>query len=188
MKRTTLFVVPALIASLSGCVMVNPNAVRYQETRRLNTVQEATVMGVRPVMVEGGTSGAGAVTGSMIGSMAGASIGGYRDGFFGSILGAVAGAVVGNEVERSATRQASVELTLQLANGDRRMIVQGQGNEYFQPGDRVVVISDGYHARVTHATVTAPVRPAPAATPAPAPAPAPAPTSDGRPAPIYTPR
>jgi len=89
-------------------------------------------------------------------------------------------------MERSANRRAAVELTLQLRNGDRRMIVQGQGNEYFQPGDPVVVISDGYHARVTHATVNAPVRTAPP--PAPAAAPAPAPTTDGRPAPIYTPR
>lgn len=186
MKRFNLFVIPALLAGLSGCVVMDPDAVNYRETRRLNSVQEATVLSVRPVTVEGGTTGAGVVTGSMIGSMAGASIGGYRDSFIGSILGAVAGAVVGNEVERSATRRAAVELTLQLRNGDRRMIVQGQGNEYFQPGDPVVVISDGYHARVTHATVNAPVRTAPP--PAPAAAPAPAPSTDGRPAPIYTPR
>lgn len=192
MKRSSLLVIPALLAGLSGCVVMDPNAVNYQETRRLNSVQEATVLSVRPVTVEAGTSGAGAMTGSMIGSMAGASMGGYRDSFIGSILGAVAGAVVGNEVERSANRRAAVELTLQLRNGDRRMIVQGQGNEYFQPGDPVVVISDGYHARVTHATVNAPVRGAapPVAAPAaaPAPPPTPAPTPDGRPAPIYTPR
>lgn len=183
MNRTSLFVVPALLAALSGCVTVDPNVVSYRETQRMSTVQEATVLSVRPVVVDGSQSGAGAMAGGMIGSVAGSSVGGYRDSFVGSILGAVAGAVVGNAVERSATQQSAVELTLQLRNGDRRMVVQGTGNEYFQPGDAVVVISNGYRARVTHAAVNAPVHSAPAAAPT-----APAPTPDGRPAPIYTPR
>jgi outer membrane lipoprotein SlyB len=180
MNRTSLLVVPTLIACLAGCVTVDPNVVSIHETQRMSTVQEATVLSVRPVTVDGSQSGAGAVAGSMIGSVAGSSVGGYRDSFIGSILGAVAGAVVGNAVERNATRQDGVELTLQLRNGDKRLVIQGNGNEYFQPGDAVVVISSGYRARVTHAAVNAPVRQAPApTTPEPVP---------GTPAPVYSPR
>lgn len=182
MNRTALLIVPALIASLAGCVTVDPNVVSYHETQRMSSVQEATVLAVRPVTVDGSQSGAGAMAGGMIGSMAGSSVGGYRDSFVGSILGAVAGAVVGNAVERNATRQNAVELTLQLKNGDKRLVIQGTGNEVFQPGDPVVVISNGYRARVTHASVNGPARVAPA------PAPIAAPEQAERPQPVYTPR
>ena len=49
------------------------------------------------------------------------------------VLGAVAGAVVGNVIERSATREESLEIMVQLRNGERRAIVQAKGRE-LQPG------------------------------------------------------
>jgi outer membrane lipoprotein SlyB len=175
----SLLIIPALLAPLAGCVTANPDVVSYGQTQRMSTVQDATVIAVRSVLIDGQQSGTGAVAGGMVGSIAGSSIGGYRDGFIGSILGAVAGAVVGNAVERGTTAQNGVELTLQLKNGDKRMVIQGNGNESFQPGDAVMVISDGYRARVTHA--------APGATAAPA-APAYMPPAESRPAPVYSPR
>lgn len=188
----------ALAAALAGCVTANPDVIPAHEAQRLSTVQEATVIAVRPVTLEGSQSGGGSAIGAVAGSVAGSQIGGYRDGFVGSIIGFVAGAVVGNAIERNATRESGVELTLQLRNGDKRMIVQGQGRETFQPGDTVVVVSNGYRARVSHAPAGsgggALPAPAPAST-LPAPVYSPAGTASAasgggaqRAAPVYTPR
>jgi len=183
MNRPALLALPALLLALAGCVSVNPDTVTYGETQRMSTVQDAVVLSVRPIVIDGTQTGAGAMTGGMVGSMAGASIGGYRDGFVGSILGAVAGAVVGNAMERGATTQNGTELTLQLRNGDKRMVIQGNGRESFQPGDAVVVVSNGHRARVSRAPANTPPVIAPQA-----PAQPPTANPDGRPAPIYTPR
>lgn len=180
----------ALTLSLQGCVTANPDVIRNEDLQRMSTVQDATVLSVRQVVTEGSQSGAGVVVGSMVGSIAGSNVGGYRDGFIGSIIGAVAGAVVGNAVEQSASREAAVELTLQLRNGDKRMIIQGQGSEVFRPGDAVTVISNGYRARVVRASAPSSAAPMPPTAPVSSAPAAPAATSGvpDRPTPVYTPR
>lgn len=180
-----------LSALLGGCVVVHPDRVPAHQTQRLQSVQEATVLAVRPVMIDGQQSGGGSAIGAVVGSVAGSQIGGYRDGFVGSIVGFVAGAMIGNAIERDATRSNGIELTLQMRNGDKRMIVQGQGGESFQPGDVVSVVSDGYRARVSKLAV-APTAAAPAKPGLPPPVlsarPAMPPPATGASAPVYTPR
>jgi len=103
------------------------------------------------------------------------------------VLGAVAGAVVGNAIERSTTREDALEIIVQLRNGERVAIVQSQGDERFQPGDAVMVITQGRSARVARALPQVPVQ---ATTPEPppasqtvktAPAPAPSPVQSSGP-------
>src|SRR5574343_264297 len=172
MKRPHLALGLALAAALSGCVTANPDVVQPHQTGRLNTVQEATVVAVRAVAIDGSQSGCGAIVGAAAGTVLG-SQGGPRESFIGSVVGMVAGAMIGNAIERSATREGGVELTLQMKNGGTRMIVQGQGAEVFRPGDAVIVVSDGQRARVSRAS---------AGTAAPA-----APATPALPAPVYTP-
>ena len=62
--------------------------------------------------------------------------------------GAVVGAVVGNAVERFGTRESAVEILLQLSSGERRAIVQAEGNEAFKPGDAVILVTTGGKTRV----------------------------------------
>lgn len=190
MKRPHLALGLALAAALSGCVTANPDVVQPHQTGRLNTVQEATVVAVRAVAIDGSQSGGGAIVGAAAGTVLG-SQGGPRESFIGSVVGMVAGAMIGNAIERSATREGGVELTLQMKNGGTRMIVQGQGAEVFRPGDAVIVVSDGQRARVSRAPAGAA---APVATPAlPAPVYTPSGSASGgdggtRQAPVYTPR
>jgi outer membrane lipoprotein SlyB len=75
----------------------------------------------------------------------------------------VAGAVLGNAIERSSTREESLEILVQLRNGERRAIVQARGSESFQPGDAVIIVTTGGKARVSRNFGAAP-----AASPAPA--------------------
>jgi outer membrane lipoprotein SlyB len=140
-----------LVLVLSACSTTSPDVVQRGDAQRLSTVQDATVLSVRPVTVDGTQSGVGSVAGGVVGGVAGASVGGRREGIIVGVLGAVAGAVAGNAIERSATREDAVELLLRLRNGERRAIVQARGNENLMPGDAVILVMTGGKARVTRA-------------------------------------
>jgi len=140
---------------LSACSTTSPDMVQRGDAQRLSNVQDATVLSVRPVTVDGTQTGAGSVAGGVIGGVAGASVGGRREGIIVGVLGALAGAVAGNAIERSATRENAVEILLQLRDGQRRAIVQATGTEVLVPGDAVLLVNTGSKTRVTKA----PVRP-----------------------------
>lgn len=141
----------ALVVSLAACSTSNPDVIQRGDAQRLSTVQDATVLSVRSVTVDGSQSGAGAVTGGVIGGVAGSSVGGSREGVIVGVLGAVAGAAIGNVVERTTTREDAVEILLQMRNGERRAIVQAKGNEALQPGEPVILVSNGGKTRVMRA-------------------------------------
>lgn len=140
-----------MVLALSACSTTSPDVVQRGDAQRLSTVQDATVLSVRAVTVDGTQSGIGSVAGGLVGGVAGSSVGGRREGIVVGVLGAVAGAVAGNAIERAATREDAVEILLQMRNGERRAIVQARGNENLQPGDAVVLIMTGGKARVTRA-------------------------------------
>jgi outer membrane lipoprotein SlyB len=153
MKRI-LIVVAA--ASLAACSTTSPDVIQRGDAQRLSQVQDATVLSVRPVTVEGSQSGIGATAGGVVGGVAGSSVGGHREGIVVGVLGAVAGAVVGNAVERAGTREDAVEILVQLKNGERRAIVQAKGNETLNPGEPVILVTTGGKTRVTKAPQVAP--------------------------------
>lgn len=169
MIRTTasLGLMAALL--LAGCATSNPDVISRHDAQRLSTVVDATVLTVRPVTVTGQQSGAGAVAGGAIGAIAGASAGHPRNAGAYSLLGAVAGAVLGNAVEFGSTQEASLELLVQLRNGERRAIVQGVGSDVFRPGDAVMLVSSGGRVRVTRTPDGLPPQPAPGSLPTPVP-------------------
>jgi len=140
-----------LVVLLSACSTTSPDVVQRGDAQRLSTVQDATVLSVRAVTVDGTQSGTGSIAGGLVGGVAGSSVGGRREGIVVGVLAAVAGAVAGNAIERSVTREDAVEILLQLRNGDRRAIVQARGNETLMPGDAVILVMTGGKARVTRA-------------------------------------
>ena len=143
----------AVILALAGCATSSPDVISRNDAQRMSTVVDATVLTVRNVTVDGSQSGAGAVAGGVVGGIAGASVGGRRESAAIGVLGAVAGAVLGNAIERSGTREESLEIMVQLRNGERRAVVQAKGTETFNPGDAVIIISTGSKARVSRAPV-----------------------------------
>lgn len=159
----------ALMLALAGCATSSPDVISRQEAQRLATVEDATVLSVRPVTVDGSQSGAGAVAGGAVGAMAGSSVGGHRESGIYGVLGAVAGAVAGNVIERSTTQEASLELMLQLRNGQRRAVVQAAGSETFKPGDAVIIVNSGGRVRVTRAPAVSVPQSTPETPPAPVP-------------------
>lgn len=140
-----------LVASLAACATSNPDVVPRSEAQRLSTLQDATVLSVRTVTVDGSQSGAGAVAGGVVGGIAGSSVGGRRESAIVGVLGAVAGAAIGNAVERASTQEESLEIIVQLRNGDRRSLIQAKGKEKFEPGDAVILVSTNGKVRVMRA-------------------------------------
>ena len=69
-----------LVLVVSACSTTSPDVVQRGDAQRLSTVQDATVLSVRPVTVEGTQSGMGSVAGGLVGGVAGSSVGGRREG------------------------------------------------------------------------------------------------------------
>lgn len=137
--------------ALAACTTTSPDVIQRGDAQRLSQVQDATVLSVRPVVVEGNQSGLGATAGGVVGGVAGSSVGGRREAVVVGVLGAVAGAVVGNAVERMGTREEAVEVLVQLRNGERRAIVQAKGNETLVSGEAVILVTTGGKTRVSRA-------------------------------------
>jgi outer membrane lipoprotein SlyB len=170
MTKTPLIAVLAL--ALTACATSSPDVVQRGDAQRLSQVQDATVLSVRPVTIDGSQSGAGGMTGGVLGGIAGSARSSGRESVAIGVVGAVAGAVIGNAVERAATKEDGLEILVQLRNGERRAIVQAKGNESLVAGDPVILVMTGGKTRVMRAPAVAPAAaPAPIGTPVP-PAPA----------------
>ena len=138
-------------ATFAACTTTNPDVIQKGDAQRLSQVQDATVLSVRPVVVDGNQTGGGAVAGGVIGGISGASVGGRREAVAVGVLAAVVGSVVGNAIERTATREDAIEFLLQLKNGERRTLVQAKGGELFNPGDAVILVTTGAKTRIVRA-------------------------------------
>ena len=143
--------IATMVVALAACTTTNPDVIQRGDAQRLSQVQDATVLSWRPVTVDGSQSGVGAVAGAVAGGVAGGSVGGSREGVIVGVLGAVAGAAIGNAVERGTTKEQAVEILLQLRNGERRAIVQAQGNEHFASGAPVIIVTTGGQSRAMRA-------------------------------------
>lgn len=148
---------------LGACSTTSPDVISQGDAQKLSQVEDAVVLNVRPVVVEGNQSGFGGATGAVLGGAAGmgASSNNTSSAMIG-VAGAVVGGIVGNAVERYGTRENALEILLQMPNGTRRSIVQAAGNEAFKPGDAVILVTTGGKTRV----MQAPKGTAPAAQPA----------------------
>lgn len=154
---TSLALTTAL--ALTACATSSPDVIQRNDAQRLSQVQDATVLNVRPVVVDGSQSGVGGVAGGVTGAIAGSSVGGRREGAVVGVIGAVAGAVIGNAIERSTTREEALEIIVQLRNGERRSIIQAKGAETFNSGDPVILVTTGGKTRVTRAPAVVPAAP-----------------------------
>lgn len=148
--------IAASVVALAACSTTSPDVVQRGDAQRLSQVQDATVLSVRPVTVDGSQSGIGGAAGGVVGAIAGSSVGGHRESAVVGVLGAVAGAALGNAIERSATKEEAVEILVQLRNGERRSVVQAKGNEVLTPGEAVILVTTGGKTRVTRAPAISP--------------------------------
>jgi len=141
----------AIALTVAGCATYSSSSGVYQsgQAQREQIVRFGTIESVRQVQIQRQDSGVGTLGGAAVGGVAGSAIGAGRGSIIGAIVGAVAGGVAGTAIENSANQRPGYELTVRLDNGEMRAIVQ-EADEFFQPGDRVRILSRGGLSRVTH--------------------------------------
>jgi outer membrane lipoprotein SlyB len=142
----------AIVAVLGACASSSPDVIQRGDAQRMAKVEDAVVLTVRSVVVDGSQSGIGAAVGGVAGAVGGyAGSGVQREGQVLGMLAGVAGAAAGNAIERFATREEAWEILLQLKGGDRRSVVQAKAGEVFAPGDAVILVTTGNKVRVAKA-------------------------------------
>lgn len=141
-----------VVGMLGACASSNPDVISRNEAQRMAKVEDAVVLSVRTVTVDGSQSGIGAAVGGVTGAIGGFSSSGVqREAQVLGVLVGVAGAAAGNAIERLATREEAYEVLVQLKGGERRAIVQAKGSEKLEPGDAVLIITSGGKVRVSKA-------------------------------------
>lgn len=151
-KLISLTLAVVAVATLAACANSSPDLIRRSDTQTMSQVQDAVVLSVRTVTVDGSQSGVGGAVGGVVGAIAGsAGSGVQREQNVLGVLGAVAGAAAGNAIERLSTKEEAVEVIVQLTNGERRAIVQAKGGETLLAGDKVVIVTSGGKVRVSRA-------------------------------------
>jgi outer membrane lipoprotein SlyB len=134
----------ACASSMSGSVY------KRGEARAKAAVEYGVVEAVRRVRIEGTKSRVGESAGAVLGG-AGAVYGARNSGGYGQAAagagGAVVGGLAGAAAEELLTRSGGLEITIRLDSGRPIAVVQA-GQENFQPGDRVLVVT-GEETRVT---------------------------------------
>ncbi|GAB4349591.1 MAG: glycine zipper 2TM domain-containing protein [Immundisolibacter sp.] len=139
-----------LTAHLAGCASSNAgNVYSRAEARQAQVVKFGTIEAIQPVRIEGTRSYLGAATGAVLGGLAGSAVGGGTGQKAAVVAGAVAGGVAGQAAEQLLTRADGLELTIRLENGNVMAIVQEQGEQSFQVGQRVRVVQHNGTYRVS---------------------------------------
>jgi outer membrane lipoprotein SlyB len=140
-----------IVGVLAGCAYPSPSGSTYQyyQTQNEQLVRTGTVESIRNVTIANPESGVGALSGAALGGLAGSNIGAGKGEAAGAIVGALAGGLLGQRVEQGVGNKAGLELTVRLDSGELVAITQA-ADEYFRPGDRVRLLSNGQTTRVTH--------------------------------------
>lgn len=140
------------VVVLTACASSSPDMIQRGEAQRMAVVEDAVVLSVRTVTVDGSQSGVGATVGGVVGAISGYGTSNVqREAQVVGVLAGVAGAAAGNLIERVTTREEALEVLVQLKNGERRAIVQAKASEKFEPGDAVIIITSGGKVRVAKA-------------------------------------
>jgi len=117
---------------------------------RAASVSYGTIIGTRPVQIQGGGSGVGTAAGAVAGGVAGSFIGGdWRSNALAGLGGAVLGGLAGNAIGRGVSSGQAVEFTIREDHGGDISVVQTD-EEGLRAGDRVVIIR-GDRTRISRA-------------------------------------
>ncbi len=87
------------------------------------------------------------IAGGALGAVAGNAIGGGSGRRLTTVGGLIGGAAAGNAIENAAARRAGLEITVQLDNGETRVIAQ-EADVPISAGQRVQIVTQGGTSRV----------------------------------------
>jgi outer membrane lipoprotein SlyB len=141
----------ALVAALPACAPQNTgSSVPVGAMGGAAYVSYGTIVGTRPVQVQGHGGGVGTIGGAAAGGIAGSFIGGdWRSNALAGLGGALVGGLAGSAIERGVTSGAAIEFIVREDRGSDIAVVQ-TNEEALQAGDRVV-ITRGDRVRISRA-------------------------------------
>ncbi|SDD00997.1 outer membrane lipoprotein [Paraburkholderia lycopersici] len=152
MRHLAATLLGSLAASLtlSGCeAPTSASTFTPAQAQQVMVVEVGVVETVRPVTIQPGPTGVGAIAGGALGGIAaGSTIGRGTGSVAAGIGGAVLGGVAGNAVEQRATQRAGLEIGVRLDSGQLISVTQDADQQFF-PGDRVRVLLGNNSVRVT---------------------------------------
>ena len=156
----------ALVAVVPACAPANTGStVSSRALGGAASVSFGTIVGSRPVTVQGGGTGVGTLGGAALGGVAGSAIGGgWRSNALGAIGGALVGGMAGTAIERGVSSGSAIEFVVREDRGGDIAVVQ-TNEEGLQVGDRVA-ISRSDRVRLARLGSGAPPPPAGVAGPA----------------------
>jgi len=150
LRSFSIFVAIAAMLFSAGCVSSKRGDVYSRDdARRVQQVEYATVVEVRPVQIEGTKSGIGTVAGGVIGGIAGSGVGGGTGRGIATAVGAIVGGIVGSAAEEAGTRNQGMEITVRDEKGKVFAIVQAGEPAEFAVGQRVRILRGYGETRVT---------------------------------------
>ncbi len=135
MKKFIATIALLATALLTGCA-----------TQSAAQTDAGTVMSIKYVYVNGGTSGVGAISGAALGGLTGSRVGQGNGRTAATILGAAAGGAFGRSVERNMNQYQAADYVVMLDSG-LQIAVSQQVMHELNIGDRVRVMGSG---RSTH--------------------------------------
>jgi outer membrane lipoprotein SlyB len=141
----------ALVALVPACAPQNTGStVSARALGGAASVSYGTIVGSRPVQVQGGGTGVGTLGGAAAGGIAGSFVGGdWRSRALMGLGGAVLGGVAGTAAERGLSSGTAIEFIVREDRGGDIAVVQ-TNEEALQVGDRVV-ITRGDRVRLSRA-------------------------------------
>lgn len=149
-KLCVISLLPLFLASCAQDSLTGDTVSRY-EAGRAQEVRIGTITSIRPVKIEGGSTG-GSLIGAGIGGLLGNQIGGGSGRTAATVGGALAGGALGSHAGQNITSRPGLEIEVRLEVGGRISVVQEDNpRESFSVGDRVRVITGGGgRTRVAH--------------------------------------
>lgn len=155
-RLAPLAVVLALGAGLAACAPAGNSTVSRGALGSSGYVSAGTIVGMRPVQVQGTRSGVGAAGGAVAGGLIGSTIGGdWRARTVAGVVGALAGGLAGGAIEEGVTSGNAMEFIIRDDNGQMRSVVQT--NELNLAVGERVIMSQTDRVRLSRAGGAAPV-------------------------------
>ena len=143
-------VVAGSLAVVAGCAnrSASSSVYTYGQAQQEQIVRTGTVVSVRSITIQDDrSSGAGVLAGGALGGVAGNAVGGGSGRALATVGGAILGGLLGNTVENQVGKKQGLEITVQLDNGETRVVAQ-EADVALASGQRVRLISGGGPTRV----------------------------------------
>lgn len=143
----------AAALGLTGCA--NPDVYSgdvygSRAAKQAQNVTYATVVSVRPVLIQAGDENPnliGTLGGGAVGGILGHQIGGGAGQALATAVGAIGGSMIGSRVEDKVNQVKAVELEVRTDSGENLIVVQ-KADRTWQPGQRVRLIGSGNNLSV----------------------------------------